>query len=47
VLVRLLSEFLEPDARAWFQQGEAQVGWVIRGEGAVERLSGEDEVGRA
>lgn len=47
VLVRLLSEFLEPGACVWFRQGEAQVGWEIRGEGAVERLSGEDEVEQA
>lgn len=47
VLVRLLSEFLEPEAEVWFQKGETQVGWRIRGEGAVERLARDDEAGKS
>ena len=38
VLVRILSEFLEPGARLWFARDGAVAGWEIEGVGNVRRL---------
>lgn len=43
VLVRLLSEFVEPGACLYFGTGPTQTGWHIRGVDAVEQLVEDDQ----
>lgn len=38
-LVRFLSEFVEPGARFWFESGEDQDGWEVRGVNKLTALS--------
>lgn len=38
-LVRLLSEFLEPGAKLWFETEEMVVGWRVRGVDEIRSLS--------
>jgi hypothetical protein len=39
LIVRLLSEFLEPGARLVFGEGESEIGWVVKGEDELRRLN--------
>ena len=39
-LIRILSEFLEPGARFWFERDGKVVGWEIAGEDALQALEG-------
>ena len=41
VLVRFLSEFVEPGARFWFGTGAEERGWTVRGPDDVVPLDGE------
>ena len=38
LLVRLLSEFVEPGARLFFGEGADEAGWVVEGEDAVRHV---------
>lgn len=43
--VRLLSEFVEPGARFWFDGSEGEEGWEVRGIGDVSPLPSSTEQG--
>ena len=41
--VRFLSEFLQPGARLWFGEAEAETGWIVRGVDEVARVTAAGE----